>query len=175
MGPLVTEAHRNRVREFIGVGESEGAHLVVDGRKTRFERGFFLGPTVFDRVTPEMRIYQEEIFGPVLCVVRVPDFESAINLVSSHELANGAAVFTRSGATARRFVNEAQAGMIGVNVAIPVPVAFHSFGGWRGSLFGDHHAYGPEGVRFYTRLKTVTERWVEDEKEPPRASFSMPT
>jgi malonate-semialdehyde dehydrogenase (acetylating)/methylmalonate-semialdehyde dehydrogenase len=174
MGPLVTEAHRNRVREFIDVGESEGAALVVDGRKTRFERGFFLGPTVFDRVTPQMRIYQEEIFGPVLCVVRVPDLESAIHLVSSHEFANGAAVFTRSGATARRFVSEAQAGMIGVNVAIPVPVAFHSFGGWRNSLFGDHHAYGPEGVRFYTRLKTVTEKWLEEGGEPP-AGFSMPT
>ena len=196
MGPLVTDAHRNRVREYIGIGEREGARLVVDGRQwagsvegagtgtgtgagagagagAAGTKGFFLGPTLFDRVTPAMRVYQEEIFGPVLCVVRVPDFAAAVKLLNSHEYANGAAVFTRSGATARRFVSEVEVGMLGVNVAIPVPVAFHSFGGWRHSMFGDHHAYGAEGVRFYTRLKTVTERWPEDGGEG--ADFSMPT
>jgi malonate-semialdehyde dehydrogenase (acetylating)/methylmalonate-semialdehyde dehydrogenase len=135
--------------------------------------GFFLGPTLFDHVRPEMRIYREEIFGPVLSVVRVPDLDAAVRLVSSHEYANGAAVFTRSGAVARQFVNDAQVGMVGVNVAIPVPVASHSFGGWRGSLFGDHHAYGMEAVRFYTRLKTVTERWPGAGEGG--ADFAMPT
>jgi malonate-semialdehyde dehydrogenase (acetylating) / methylmalonate-semialdehyde dehydrogenase len=186
MGPLVTAAHRQRVIDYIGVGEREGATLVADGRglvrtsmasggqtpEPALASGFFLGPTLFDNVAPEMRIYREEIFGPVLSVVRVPDFDAAVRLVSSHDYANGVAVFTRSGAVARQFVNEAQVGMVGVNVAIPVPVAAHSFGGWRGSLFGDHAAYGMEGVRFYTRLKTVTERWPEANEG---ADFGMPT
>jgi malonate-semialdehyde dehydrogenase (acetylating)/methylmalonate-semialdehyde dehydrogenase len=176
MGPLVTDAHRRRVREYIEAGAREGAELVVDGRRLTPQppsEGFFLGPTLFDRVLPHMRIYREEVFGPVLCVVRVPDYAAAVRLVNTHEYANGAAVFTRSGELARRFVQDAEAGMVGVNIAIPVPVAFHSFGGWRNSMFGDHAAYGMEGVRFYTRLKTVTERWPDE--TPTHADFSMPT
>jgi len=187
MGPLVTAAHRQKVIDYIELGEREGATLVLDGRGLArgpapdtgtvnappLPPGFFLGPTLFDHVLPQMRIYREEIFGPVLSVVRVPDFDAAVRLVSSHEYANGVAVFTRSGAIARQFVSDAQVGMVGVNVAIPVPVASHSFGGWRGSLFGDHHAYGMEGVRFYTRLKTVTERWPAAGEGG--ADFAMPT
>ena len=174
MGPLVTEAHRTRVLEYIEAGEREGARLLLDGRQVRSgANGFFLGPTLFDRVLPHMRIYREEIFGPVLSVVRVPDYAAALQLVNTHQYANGAAVFTRSGELARRFVQDAAAGMVGVNVAIPVPVAFHSFGGWRNSMFGDHSAYGMEGVRFYTRLKTVTQRWPDETRSA--ADFSMPT
>ena len=175
MGPLVSDAHRRRVCEYIEAGAREGAQLVVDGRSAPHSsgEGFFLGPTLFDRVLPHMRIYREEVFGPVLCVVRVSDYAAAVQLVNTHEYANGAAVFTRSGELARRFVQDAEAGMVGVNIAIPVPVAFHSFGGWRNSLFGDHAAYGMEGVRFYTRLKTVTERWPDE--TPTHADFSMPT
>jgi malonate-semialdehyde dehydrogenase (acetylating) / methylmalonate-semialdehyde dehydrogenase len=174
MGPLVTEAHRARVREYIEAGEREGAQLLLDGRKVGSgSGGFFLGPTLFDRVQPHMRIYREEIFGPVLSVVRVPDYAAALELVNTHQYANGAAVFTRSGELARRFVQDAAAGMVGVNVAIPVPVAFHSFGGWRNSMFGEHSAYGMEGVRFYTRLKTVTQRWPDETRT--KADFSMPT
>ncbi len=176
MGPLVTEAHRRRVREYIDAGEAEGARLVLDGRRLDpavSAKGFFLGPTLFDRVLPTMRIYREEIFGPVLSIVRVPDYAAALKLVNSHEYANGAAVFTRSGELARRFVHDAEVGMVGVNVAIPVPAAFHSFGGWRHSMYADHCAYGMEGIRFYTRLKTVTERWPDE--MPARADFSLPT
>jgi malonate-semialdehyde dehydrogenase (acetylating) / methylmalonate-semialdehyde dehydrogenase len=176
MGPLVTSTHRERVRGYIEAGVVEGAVLRADGRGLRVaghEDGFFLGPTLFDRVTPGMRIYREEIFGPVLCVLRVPDYASAVHLVNGHEFANGTAIFTRSGAAARSFVNDIEVGMVGVNVPIPVPMAFHSFGGWRHSMFGDHHAYGAEGVRFYTRLKTVTQRWPEG--EALRADFVMPT
>ena len=176
MGPLVTAAHLTRVREYIDVGAREGAKLLVDGRDCKSsadQSGFFLGPTLFDHVLPQMRIYREEIFGPVLSIVRVSDYASAVQLVNSHEYANGAAIFTRSGGTARRFVHDVEAGMVGVNVAIPVPVAFHSFGGWRNSMFGDHAAYGMEGIRFYTRLKTVTERWPDDSTES--ADFAMPT
>jgi malonate-semialdehyde dehydrogenase (acetylating)/methylmalonate-semialdehyde dehydrogenase len=176
MGPLVSEAHRRRVREYIEAGAREGAQLVVDGRQSAphsSSEGFFLGPTLFDHVLPHMRIYQEEVFGPLLCIVRVADYAAAVQLVNTHQYANGAAVFTRSGELARRFVQDAEAGMVGVNIAIPVPVAFHSFGGWRNSMFGDHAAYGMEGVRFYTRLKTVTERWPDE--TPAHADFSMPT
>ncbi len=174
MGPLVTDAHRRRVQEYIEAGVHEGAQLLVDGRATAASSsGFFLGPTLFDHVLPPMRIYREEVFGPVLCVMRVPDYAAALQLVNTHEYANGAAVFTRSGELARRFVRDAEAGMVGVNVAIPVPVAFHSFGGWRNSMFGDHGAYGNEGVRFYTRLKTVTERWPDE--TPARPDFSIPS
>ena len=175
MGPLVSDAHRRRVRDYIEWGLREGAELLLDGRRAgpASSSGFFLGPTLFDRVLPHMRIYREEVFGPVLCVVRVPDYAAALRLVNTHEYANGAAVFTRSGELARRFVQDAEAGMVGVNVAIPVPVAFHSFGGWRSSMFGDHGAYGMEGVRFYTRLKTVTERWPDDTRPP--GDFSMPS
>ncbi len=176
MGPLVTAAHRERVSGYIEAGVAEGAVLRADGRRLvvpGHEAGFFLGPTLFDRVEPGMRIYREEIFGPVLCVLRVADYPGAVRLVNGHEFANGTAIFTRSGATARSFVNDIEVGMVGVNVPIPVPMAFHSFGGWRHSMFGDHHAYGAEGVRFYTRLKTVTQRWPEG--DALRADFVMPT
>ena len=176
MGPLVTEAHKAKVQGYIDAGVAEGAEIVLDGRGHKvagYENGYFLGATLFDKVRPDMKIYKEEIFGPVLCVVRVPDFSSAVRLINSHEFANGTAVFTRSGEIARAFVQEIEVGMVGINVPLPVPMAFHSFGGWRNSLFGDHHAYGQEGVRFYTRLKTVTQRWPETDSV--RAEFVMPT
>jgi malonate-semialdehyde dehydrogenase (acetylating)/methylmalonate-semialdehyde dehydrogenase len=176
MGPLITHEHLERVRRYIEIGVSERATLVVDGRTMAMPepgRGFFIGPTLFDHVLSGMQIYAEEIFGPVLCLVRVPDYRAALDLINSHAYANGAAVFTQSGALAREFAAEIQVGMVGVNVPIPVPMAFHSFGGWRSSLFGDHHVYGSEGVRFYTRLKTVTQRWPE--RSSTRAEFVMPT
>ena len=162
MGPLVTRQHYEKVRGYIDLGVEEGAELVVDGRGFSlqgYENGNFIGGSIFDRVTRDMRIYKEEIFGPVLSVVRADDYEEALGLVNDHELGNGAAIFTRDGDAARDFSTRARIGMVGVNVPIPVPVAYHSFGGWKRSLFGDHHMHGPEGVRFYTRLKTVTERW----------------
>jgi malonate-semialdehyde dehydrogenase (acetylating)/methylmalonate-semialdehyde dehydrogenase len=161
LGPLVTAAHLDRVKGYIALGESEGAQLVVDGRASALPvgEGFFLGACLFDHVRPEMRIYREEIFGPVLCVVRARDFATALGLVDEHEFGNGTSIFTRDGDTARAFAHQVQAGMVGINVPIPVPMAFHSFGGWKRSLFGDHAVHGMEGVRFYTRLKTVTARW----------------
>ncbi|MDE0046113.1 MAG: CoA-acylating methylmalonate-semialdehyde dehydrogenase [bacterium] len=162
MGPLITRQHYEKVRGYIDLGVEEGAELVVDGRGFSlqgYENGNFIGGSIFDRVTRDMRIYKEEIFGPVLSVVRADDYEEALGLVNDHELGNGAAIFTRDGDAARDFSTRARIGMVGVNVPIPVPVAYHSFGGWKRSLFGDHHMHGPEGVRFYTRLKTVTERW----------------
>ncbi len=162
MGPLVTAAHRDRVSAFVDVGVREGADLVVDGRGLRIpghEDGFFLGGCLFDRVTPSMRVYQEEIFGPVLCLVRARDFGEALGMVSSHEFGNGASIFTRDGNTAREFADRVQAGMVGVNVPIPVPLAFYSFGGWKHSAFGDQNQHGMDGVRFFTKLKTVTSRW----------------
>src|ERR1700731_4328082 len=162
MGPLVTGQHLQKVSSYVDLGVKEGAKLVVDGRGLKlqgYESGFFLGGCLFDDVTPEMRIYKEEIFGPVLSVVRAPDFEDAVKLVNDHEYANGVAIFTRAGDAAREFTNRIQIGMVGINVPIPVPMAFHSFGGWKRSLFGDMAVHGPEGVRFYTRLKTVTARW----------------
>jgi malonate-semialdehyde dehydrogenase (acetylating)/methylmalonate-semialdehyde dehydrogenase len=171
MGPLITQEHLQRVTSYINIGIEEGAKLIVDGRVHTSSRGFFLGGSLFDNVTPAMRIYQEEIFGPVLCVVRVNSFAAALELVNNHPYGNGTAIFTRSGATAREFASRVQAGMVGINIPIPVPVAFHSFGGWKRSLFGDIHMHGPEGVHFYTRLKTVTSRWpVQSE-----AQFHMPT
>jgi malonate-semialdehyde dehydrogenase (acetylating)/methylmalonate-semialdehyde dehydrogenase len=176
MGPLVTAEHRRKVEAYIENGVREGAKLVVDGRGLRVagsEHGFFLGPTVFDRVEPRMRIYREEIFGPVLAVVRAPDFAAAIELVNAHELGNGAACYTADGRIAREFARRAQAGMVGINVPIPVPMAFHSFGGWKRSLFGDAHVYGEEGLRFYTRYKSVMQRWPDSRDKGP--SFTMPT
>jgi malonate-semialdehyde dehydrogenase (acetylating)/methylmalonate-semialdehyde dehydrogenase len=176
MGPLVTAAHLERVAGYLDVGVAEGAALLIDGRGLRipgFESGYFLGPSLFDQVTPAMRIWREEIFGPVLGIVRVPSLASAIELINSHDYANGAAIFTRSGAAARRFTQDVAVGMVGVNVPIPVPMAFHSFGGWRASMAGDHHAYGAEGLRFYTRLKTVTQRW--GDAEAAQGAFVMPT
>jgi malonate-semialdehyde dehydrogenase (acetylating)/methylmalonate-semialdehyde dehydrogenase len=163
MGPLVTGDHLKKVRGYIDVGVNEGAELVTDGRKAQHDsEGFFLGASLFDRVTPEMRIYREEIFGPVLSVMRVPDGESALKLVNDHEFGNGTAIFTRDGGAAQDFAKRVKAGMVGINVPIPVPMAFHSFGGWKRSLFGDHYVHGPEGVRFYTRLKTITQRWPDN-------------
>jgi malonate-semialdehyde dehydrogenase (acetylating)/methylmalonate-semialdehyde dehydrogenase len=172
MGPLVTDAHLARVRGYVDLGVEEGAELVVDGRQVAREDGFFFGATLFDKVSPSMRIYREEIFGPVLSVVRVNDFESALNLVNDHEFGNGTAIFTRDGDAARVFTSRVKAGMVGVNVPIPVPMAFHSFGGWKRSLFGDHYVHGSEGVRFYTRLKTITERWPTGIRKG--AEFKMP-
>ncbi|KFN49961.1 hypothetical protein N790_00940 [Arenimonas malthae CC-JY-1] len=175
MGPLVTGAHRDKVRAYVDAGVAEGATLVVDGRGLRVpghEAGFFLGGCLFDHVTPGMRIYREEIFGPVLCVVRVPDFDAALALVNAHEYGNGTAIFTRDGDAARQFAHQVQAGMVGINVPIPVPMAFHSFGGWKRSLFGPLHMHGPDGVRFYTRLKTMTARWPRGVRDP---EFVMPT
>jgi len=161
LGPLVTKQHLDRVTGYLDIGGKEGAELVVDGRKSALPKGdgFFLGACLFDHVKPEMRIYREEIFGPVLGVVRVNTFEKALELINEHEFGNGTSIFTRDGDTARDFARRVQAGMVGVNIPIPVPMAFHSFGGWKRSLFGDHSIYGPEGVRFYTRLKTITARW----------------
>ena len=175
MGPLVTREHLDRVLGYVATGVQEGAKLVVDGRKMTVaghERGFFMGPVLFDAVTPSMRIYREEIFGPVLVIVRVPDLDAALELVAGHEYGNGTAIFTRDGGTAREFCRRVSAGMVGVNVPIPVPMAFHSFGGWKRSLFGPLHMHGPDGVRFYTRLKTVTARWPTGSKG---AEFTMPT
>jgi malonate-semialdehyde dehydrogenase (acetylating)/methylmalonate-semialdehyde dehydrogenase len=161
LGPLVTKAHLDRVTSYLQHGQSEGAELLVDGRENALTKGegFFLGACLFDHVKPEMKIYREEIFGPVLGIVRASDFETALQLINDHEYGNGTSIFTRDGDTARDFAHRVQAGMVGINVPIPVPMAFHSFGGWKRSLFGDHAMYGPEGVRFYTRLKTITSRW----------------
>jgi malonate-semialdehyde dehydrogenase (acetylating) / methylmalonate-semialdehyde dehydrogenase len=162
MGPLVSKQHYDKVRGYIDEGVREGAKLVVDGRGLKlqgYENGYFMGGSLFDEVKPNMKIYKEEIFGPVLSVVRVPDFDNALKLVNDHEFGNGTAIFTRDGDAAREFASRARIGMVGVNVPIPVPLAFHSFGGWKRSLFGDIHMHGPEGVRFYTKLKTVTSRW----------------
>lgn len=176
MGPLVTAQHLARVRDLVTSGEQQGATLVVDGRNLNVaghEKGFFIGGSLFDAVTADMQIYREEIFGPVLAVMRAPDFETALRLVNDSPYGNGAAIFTRDGDTARTFTHSVKAGMVGVNVPIPVPMAFHSFGGWKDSLFGDHHMHGPEGVRFYTRLKAVTTRWPQGIRQG--AEFVMPT
>jgi malonate-semialdehyde dehydrogenase (acetylating)/methylmalonate-semialdehyde dehydrogenase len=162
MGPLITAVHRDKVASYIELGVKEGAELIVDQHtqdSLPAGDGFFLAPCLFDGVTAEMRIYREEIFGPVLSVVRVPRFQEALDLVNDHEYGNGTAIFTRDGDTARAFANQVKAGMVGINVPIPVPMAFHSFGGWKRSLFGDYNVHGMEGVRFYTRVKTVTGRW----------------
>lgn len=177
MGPLISAAHRNKVLAYIDSGEAQGATLRVDGRGIRvsgYEQGYFVGPTLFDNVTADMRIYQEEIFGPVLSVVRVEDYSHALALINRHQYGNGAAIFTRDGGCARRFCDEVTAGMVGVNVPIPVPMAFHSFGGWKRSIFGPLNVHGSDGVRFYTRMKTVTARWPEMQQESDSAFF-MPT
>ncbi|MBV6322202.1 CoA-acylating methylmalonate-semialdehyde dehydrogenase [Duganella sp. HSC-15S17] len=162
MGPVVSSAAKQRIERLIGEGVEQGATLVVDGRNhvvAGRENGFFIGGTLFDHVTPDMTIYKEEIFGPVLCMLRSPDVGSAVELINRNEYGNGVAIYTRDGGVAREFVRQIQVGMVGVNVPLPVPMAFNSFGGWKRSLFGDHHAYGPEGVRFYTRHKAVMQRW----------------
>ena len=176
MGPLVTKEHHAKVKGYVDLGVKEGAELVVDGRDIRlqgYEKGYFIGPCLFDNVKPEMRIYKEEIFGPVLSVVRAKSFDEAAALVDKHEFGNGVAIFTRDGDAARDFASRTLTGMVGINVPIPVPMAFHSFGGWKRSLFGDMSMHGPEGVRFYTRLKTVTARWPTGIRAG--AEFIMPT
>jgi malonate-semialdehyde dehydrogenase (acetylating)/methylmalonate-semialdehyde dehydrogenase len=176
MGPLVTKQHRDKVAGYVDLGIKEGAKLVADGRGLvvkGHEDGFFLGTTLFDDVKPDMKIYQDEIFGPVLIVLRVPTIEDAIAMVNANPYANGTAIFTESGGAARRFENEIQVGMVGVNVPIPVPVAYYSFGGWKNSLFGDLHVHGIEGVKFYTRTKVVTTRWPH--QDTPAPGFNMPT
>jgi malonate-semialdehyde dehydrogenase (acetylating)/methylmalonate-semialdehyde dehydrogenase len=173
MGPLVTGEHRQKVSGFIQKGKQEGAKVVLDGSTPPVKDGFFLGTTLFDHVTPEMEIYRNEIFGPVLAVLRVKTLEEAIALVNRNPYANGTAIFTESGGAARRFENEIQVGMVGINVPIPVPVAFFSFGGWKSSLFGDLHVHGVEGVKFYTRTKVVTSRWPH--QDTPAPGFNMPT
>ncbi|MZE75710.1 aldehyde dehydrogenase family protein, partial [Streptomyces sp. SID5475] len=162
MGPLVTAAHRDRVAGYVEAGVAAGAELVADGRTHPVDGdadGFWLGPTLFDRVTPDMSVYTDEIFGPVLSVLRADSYDAALALVNGSPYGNGAAIFTNDGGAARRFEEEAEAGMVGINVPIPVPVSSYSFGGWKDSLFGDTHAYGPDGVHFFTRTKTVTTRW----------------
>jgi malonate-semialdehyde dehydrogenase (acetylating) / methylmalonate-semialdehyde dehydrogenase len=176
MGPLVTAAHRDRVRAYIDAGVAEGARIVVDGRELNlpeYEGGFFLGPTIFDQVTPEMSIYKDEIFGPVLVVVRVETLDEAIDLVNRNPYGNGTAIFTNSGGAAQKFEDNVEVGMVGVNVPIPVPTAFYSFGGWKQSLFGDLHMYGAEGVSFYTRTKAITTRWPKG--DIISSGFMMPT
>jgi malonate-semialdehyde dehydrogenase (acetylating)/methylmalonate-semialdehyde dehydrogenase len=176
MGPLVTKQHYDKVKGYVDLGVQEGAKLVVDGRSLKlqgYENGYFLGGCLFDNVQPHMRVYKEEIFGPVLSVVRVPDYNAAVKLVNDHEYGNGTAIFTRDGDAAREFAAKIKVGMVGINVPIPVPMAFNSFGGWKRSLFGDHHMHGPEGVRFYTKLKTVTSRWPTGIRSG--AEFIMPT
>ena len=176
MGPLITKQHLDKVSGYVDAGVAEGAELVVDGRGMSlqgYEDGYFIGGCLFDRVTSDMSIYKEEIFGPVLSVLRTDDYETALGLVSDHEYGNGAAIFTRDGDAARDFSQRANIGMIGINVPIPVPVAYHSFGGWKRSLFGDHHMHGAEGVRFYTKAKYITSRWPSGIREG--AEFVMPT
>ena len=176
MGPLVTRQHYEKVKGYIDAGVAEGAKLVVDGRSFRmqgYENGYFLGGTLFDHVTTDMKIYKEEIFGPVLAVSRADTFETAARMINEHEFGNGTAIFTRDGDAAREFAHQIQVGMVGINVPIPVPMAFHSFGGWKSSLFGDHHMHGPEGIRFYTKLKTITSRWPTGIRAG--SEFVMPT
>jgi malonate-semialdehyde dehydrogenase (acetylating)/methylmalonate-semialdehyde dehydrogenase len=175
MGPLVTMQHLEKVRGYVDLGVQEGAKLVVDGRNIKlqgYEKGFYIGGCLFDNVDKKMRIYKEEIFGPVLSVVRAKDFESAVNLVNDHELGNGTSIYTRDGDVGRTFASKIKIGMVGINIPIPVPVAYHSFGGWKKSLFGDQHMHGPEGVRFYTKLKTITSKWPTGLTENP--DFKMP-
>ena len=175
MGPLITKEHLEKVKGYVDLGVKEGAKLVVDGRNIKlqgYEKGFYIGGCLFDKVDKKMRIYKEEIFGPVLSIVRVKDFESAVNLVNDHEFGNGTSIYTRDGDVGRTFASKIKIGMVGINIPIPVPVAYHSFGGWKRSLFGDQHMHGPEGVRFYTKLKTITSKWPSGLRSDPE--FVMP-
>ena len=177
MGPLISKEHYEKVKGYIDLGVEEGADLVVDGRSlvvSGFEQGYFLGGSLFDNVAPEMRIYQDEIFGPVLCVVRAETQEHAMQLIDDHEFGNGTCIFTRDGEAARYFTDHVKIGMVGVNVALPVPVASQSFGGWKRSLFGDLAAYGPDSIRFYTRRKTITQRWPSGGVRE-KSQFSFPS
>ena len=176
MGPLITNEHLKKVKDYVEVGKKEGAKLIVDGSEIKlqgYEQGFFMGGCLFDHVKTNMKIYNEEIFGPVLSIVRVKDFEEAIKIINNHEYGNGVSIFTRDGDAARSFSSRIKVGMVGINIPIPVPMAFHSFGGWKRSLFGDHHMHGMEGIRFYTKLKTITSRWPTGIKD--NNNFTMPT
>jgi malonate-semialdehyde dehydrogenase (acetylating)/methylmalonate-semialdehyde dehydrogenase len=176
MGPVISGVQRDRIKGYIDAGVKQGADLVLDGRPVNVpghENGFFVGPTIFDRVKPDMTIYKDEIFGPVLVVLRAESLDAAIDLINRNPYGNGTAIFTKSGGAARRFQNEIEVGMVGINVPIPVPMAFFSFGGWKSSLFGDLHVHGLEGVYFYTRTKVITERWTDD--KPAKPSLNMPT
>ena len=179
MGPVVTAQHKAKICDFISAGEKQGAALLVDGRTITVaghDTGFFVGPTLFDHVSPDMTIYKEEIFGPVLAIVRVPNYQTALELINRNEYGNGTAIFTRDGETAREFSENVLAGMVGINVPIPVPMAFHSFGGWKRSVFGPLNVHGSDGVRFYTHMKTVTSRWPASVRlEEHTSSFAMPT
>ena len=175
MGPLVTKEHLERVKGYVDLGVKEGAKLVVDGRDINllgYENGYYIGGCLFDHVKKDMRIYKEEIFGPVLSVVRVKNFDEALQLINEHEFGNGTSIYTRDGDVGRTFANKIKVGMVGINIPIPVPVAYHSFGGWKRSLFGDQNMHGPEGVRFYTKLKTITSRWPSGVRSNPE--FVMP-
>tara|TARA_X000000950_G_scaffold279463_1_gene372287 strand:- start:957 stop:1979 length:1023 start_codon:yes stop_codon:yes gene_type:complete len=176
MGPVISNEHKQKIENYISLGEKEGASLVLDGRGIKiqgYENGSFLGPTLFDHVTQEMTIYKEEIFGPVLSIVRTKNYEEALNLVNNHAFGNGTSIYTSDGEVSRHFTTNCKIGMVGVNVPIPVPMAFHSFGGWKQSLFGDHAMHGTEGINFYTKLKTVTSRWPKSIQKGPE--FIMPT
>ena len=176
MGPVISKEHKEKIINYIDIGIKEGAKLITDGRNFKiqgYENGYFLGPTLFDNVTKEMTIYKDEIFGPVLSVIRVKNYDAAINLVNEHEFGNGTSIYTSDGEISRNFATNCKIGMVGVNVPIPVPMAFHSFGGWKESLFGDHAMHGMEGVRFYTKLKTVTSRWPKSTLKGPE--FTIPT
>ena len=176
MGPVISSEHKKKIEDYISIGEKEGAKIILDGRDYKiqgYEKGYFVGPTLFDNVLKEMTIYKEEIFGPVLSVVRAKNYEEALNLVNEHAYGNGTSIYTSDGEVSRNFTTNCKIGMVGVNVPIPVPMAFHSFGGWKASLFGDHAMHGMEGVRFYTKLKTVTTRWPKSIKPGPE--FIMPT
>jgi malonate-semialdehyde dehydrogenase (acetylating)/methylmalonate-semialdehyde dehydrogenase len=175
-GPVVSQVHRRRISDYIQLGVEEGAELIVDGRDFSlqgYEKGFFIGPSMFDHVKPGMRTYQDEIFGPVLQMVRAESFEEAVALPSNHQYGNGVAIFTRNGRAAREFASQVQVGMVGINVPIPVPVAYHTFGGWKRSAFGDTNQHGMEGVKFYTKVKTITARWPEGALED--SAFVIPT
>ncbi len=176
MGPVISKEHKDKITDYISTGEKEGANLILDGRNIKiqgYEKGYFIGPTLFDNVTDKMNIYKEEIFGPVLSVVRTLNYDQALSLVNNHQYGNGTSLYTSNGEIARHFTTNTKIGMVGVNVPIPVPMAFHSFGGWKQSLFGDHSMHGEEGVRFYTKLKTITSRWPDSIASGPE--FKMPT
>tara|TARA_B100000989_G_scaffold236282_1_gene183095 strand:- start:14 stop:736 length:723 start_codon:yes stop_codon:yes gene_type:complete len=176
MGPVISKEHKEKIENYIDSGVQEGAKLVIDGRNLKiqgYENGYFVGPTLFDKVTKGMKIYKEEIFGPVLSVVRANNYDEALNLVNDHAFGNGTSIYTSDGELSRHFTTNCKIGMVGVNVPIPVPMAFHSFGGWKQSLFGDHSMHGVDGVRFFTKLKTVTSRWPKSISKGPE--FKMPT
>tara|TARA_B100000674_G_C37418044_1_gene723726 strand:- start:1 stop:648 length:648 start_codon:yes stop_codon:yes gene_type:complete len=176
MGPVISKEHKNKIENYISEGINEGADLLVDGRNLRiqgYENGYFIGPTLFDNVTKDMKVYKEEIFGPVLSVVRAKNYNEALDLVNNHQFGNGTSIYTANGKISHHFTSNCKIGMVGVNVPIPVPMAFHSFGGWKNSLFGDHAMHGEEGIRFFTKLKTITSRWPDQTNSKPE--FNIPT